>query len=168
MNALAGRLDVGFKKARRFVRAEVAEVRLHGESAVLALPRSFMNSVGQVVAPLARYYRVEPHRLLVVHDDIDLPFGKLKAQVGRGPGGHNGVASIITSLRTKDFWRLKVGVGRPPGRQDPADYVLRKFASGERPDMDLTVQYAADVVEAFVTEGGEAARQKAGEIGSGR
>jgi PTH1 family peptidyl-tRNA hydrolase len=154
------------KKARRFIKADVAEIHLGGMPAVVAVPRTFMNNAGQAIAPLARYYNVDPEGLLVVHDDIDLPFGKLRAQVGRGPGGHNGVASVIQSLRSKDFWRLKVGVGRPPGRQDPADYVLKRFGAKERPEMDLTVQYAADVAEIFVTDGGEAARRRAGEIGT--
>lgn len=142
-------------------------MRLDAEPVVLALPRTFMNQAGQAVAPLARYYKVAPDHLLVVHDDIDLPFGKLRAHPGRGAGGHNGVASLIRSLGTNDFWRLKIGVGRPPGRMDPADYVLRRFAAKERPEIDLTVQYAADVIEVFAADGGEAARQRAGELGAG-
>jgi PTH1 family peptidyl-tRNA hydrolase len=164
---LAERTNAKLKRARRFIRAEVAEVRLGDERAVLAQSRTFMNNVGQAVAPLSDYYDVEPDRLLVVHDDIDLPFGKLRAQVGRGPGGHNGVSSIVQSIGSREFWRLKIGVGRPPGRQDPADYVLKRFAARERPEVDLTVQYAADVVEVFVADGGDAARQRAGEIGAG-
>ncbi len=163
---LAARTGVTLKRARRFIRADVGEVRLGDASVVLALPGTFMNSAGQVVAPLARYYHVDPERLFVVHDDIDLPFGKLRSQGGRGSGGHNGVASVVRSMGTREFWRLKIGVGRPPGRQDPADYVLKRFSKKERPEMDLVVQYAADVVEAFVTEGGEAARQRAGEMGT--
>lgn len=158
---------MGFKRARRFIKAEVAEVRLGDQSVVLALPRTFMNQAGHAVAPLARYYKVSPGRLLLVHDDIDLPFGKLRAHLGRGAGGHNGVASIIRSLGTKEFWRLKIGVGRPPGRMDPAEYVLRRFTAAERPEVDLTVQYAADVVEVFADEGGEAAGRHAGELGAG-
>ena len=127
-----------------------------------------MNHAGQAVAPLARYYRTDGDRLLVIHDDIDLPFAKLRVQASGGAGGHNGVRSVASSLGSPDFWRLKVGVGRPPGRQEPADYVLRRFASKERPEVDLLVQYAADVAELFVSDGGPAARQRAGEVGSGR
>lgn len=163
---LAGRSRATLKKAKRFIRAEVAEVRLGSASVVLALPRTFMNTVGQAVAPLARYYHVDPDRILVIHDDIDLPFGRLRAQVGRGPGGHNGVASIVRSLGTRDFWRLKIGVGRPPGQQDPADYVLKRFTKKERPEVDLIVQYCADIAEVFAGEGGDAAIQQAGEMGS--
>ncbi len=126
-----------------------------------------MNHAGQAVAPLARYYRVDLDRLLVVHDDIDLPFAKLRVQEAGGAGGHNGVTSVANSLGSKVFWRLKVGVGRPPGRQDPADFVLRTFAKRERAEVDLLVQYAADVAELFATDGGPAARQRAGEVGSG-
>lgn len=162
---MVGRSGLSLKRARRFIRADVAEVRLADRPAILAMPRTFMNSAGQAVAPLARYYRIDPARLLIIHDDIDLPFGKLRAQFNRGPGGHNGVASVVTSVGTRDFWRLKVGVGRPPGRQSPADYVLKRFPSKERTEMDLTVQLAADVVEVFAVEGGEAARQRAGEMG---
>ncbi len=163
---LAARTGVTLKRARRFIRADVGEVRLGETPVILALPRTFMNSAGQVVAPLARYYHVDPEWLFVVHDDIDLPFGKLRPQGGRGSGGHKGVASVVRSMGTREFWRLKIGVGRPPGHQDPADYVLKRFSKKERPEMDLVVQYAADVVEAFVTEGGEAARQRAGEMGT--
>jgi PTH1 family peptidyl-tRNA hydrolase len=165
VSALADRLGLTLSKAKRFIRADVAETRIGGRAAVIAEPRTFMNNAGQAVAPLARYYKVGIDDLLVIHDDIDLPFGKMRAQVGRGPGGHNGVSSVARSLGSRDFWRLKLGVGRPPGRQDPADFVLRRFKTKERADVDLMVQYAADLVEVFVTEGGPAARQRAGEVG---
>lgn len=162
---LASRLGSSFKKARRFIRAEVAEVRIGERPVVLALPRAFMNEAGTAVAPLCRYYAIPPQRLLVVHDDIDLPFAKLRIQEGRSPGGHNGVASVVQSLKTREFWRLKLGVGRPPGRQDPAEYVLRRFSGAQREEVDLMIQYGADLIELFATEGGEAARQRAGELG---
>lgn len=162
---VAARLQLPLKRAKRFVRADVAEGRIEGRPVVLGIPRTFMNNAGQAVAPLARYYSVEPPDVLVVHDDIDLPFAKLRVQVGRGAGGHNGVASVAQSLGSKDFWRLKIGVGRPPGRQDPAEFVLKRFAARERPEIDLAVQYAADVVELFAARGGEEARQRAGELG---
>lgn len=123
-----------------------------------------MNESGQAVAPLARYFSTMPERLLVVHDDIDLPFAKLRVQEGRSAGGNNGIKSTIGSLGTQDFWRLKCGVGRPPGRQNPADFVLKPFSRKEREEIDLVVQLAADVVETFVTDGGDAARQQAGEL----
>ena len=164
VEVLASRHGASFKKARRFIRAQVAEVRIDGVATVLALPTTFMNEAGQAVAPLTRYYGTEPDRLLVVHDDIDLPFAKLRVSHDRGPGGNNGVKSIIRSLGSQEFWRLKCGVGRPPGRMDPAAFVLKGFAAKERPEIDVSIQLAADVAERFVTNGGDAARQLAGEL----
>lgn len=152
------------KRARQGIRAEVAEINLEGNRAVLALPTTSMNESGQSVAPLVRYFGVDGDRLLVVHDDIDVPFAKLKVQWSRGHGGNNGVRSTIGSLKTNDFWRLKIGVGRPHGRMDPADFVLSRFRGDEREDADVAVYRAADVIERFVTSGGEAARQFAGEL----
>ena len=164
--AFGDRHGASFKKARRFISADVAEMTLpDGDRVVAAIPTTFMNESGNAVAPLARYYKVDDGAdILVVHDDIDLPFAKLKVQQGGGAGGNNGVKSVARSLRTPDFWRLKVGVGRPPGRMDPADFVLRPFAASERDDIDLAVQYAVDLVGLYVAEGGDAARQRAGEI----
>lgn len=162
MTTLAVRHGATFKKAPR-IRAEIAELNLSGARAVLARPNVFMNESGQAVAPLLNYFGMELDRLLIVHDDIDLPFGKLRLQEGRGSGGNNGAQSVIKSLGSSDFWRLKVGVGRPPGRQDPADYVLQRFPTKDRIEIDVSVQIAADIVELFVAEGGETARQRAGE-----
>lgn len=133
-----------------------------GNRAMLALPMTFMNESGRPVHSLVKYFK--PERLLVVHDDIDLPFGKLRLHEGRGAGGHNGVASIQRTLGDTGFWRLKIGVGRPPGRMDPADFVLRRFTKQEQPDIDLVVVEAADVVRSFAEDGAESARQMAGEV----
>lgn len=123
-----------------------------------------MNESGQAVAPLLRYYKVAPENMLVIHDDIDLPFAKLRVQFDSSSGGNNGVESIIGSVRSREFWRLKCGVGRPPGRMDPADFVLRKFAVAEREEAELMKHRAGELVELFVASGGEAARQRAGEL----
>jgi PTH1 family peptidyl-tRNA hydrolase len=155
------------RRAKRTIRADVAELHIEGSRAVLAVPRAYMNESGQVVAPLMRYYGAAPEDLLVVHDDIDLPFAKLRVAIGRGAGGHNGVRSIIGSLGGAAFWRLKVGVGRPPRNQDPADFVLRRFGKVEQPRVDEVVGRAAGIVERFVAEGGEVARQVAGESNTG-
>lgn len=152
-----------FKKARRGIRAEVADVALEGGAAVLVLSTTFMNESGHAVAPLARYFGVPPERIVLVHDDIDLPFGKLRFHFGRGAGGHNGVTSVVRSLGTAELWRLKFGVGRPPGRMDPAAFVLRHFSAAERSDVDLLVVEAAEVVRTFASQGGDAAVQHAGE-----
>lgn len=141
----------------------VSAVRLEGRTAHLALPMTFMNESGQAVAPLAAYYGIEPESIILVHDDIDLPFSKLRLAFSRGAGGHNGVSSVVRSLSSDAVWRLKLGVGRPPGRQDPADFVLRRFSKAERPDVDLMIVEAADVVRSFAADGGEAARQAAGD-----
>ncbi len=161
---LAERHGGKWRKARLGVRAEVAEVRLGGGKVPLARNRTFMNDSGQAIAPLLRYYRTPPADVLVVHDDIDLPFGKLRVQENGGTGGHNGVTSLVKSFGTKDFWRLKFGVGRPPGRMDPADFVLKRFTSAERPEVEVLLQLAADLVELYLADGPEEARQKAGEL----
>jgi PTH1 family peptidyl-tRNA hydrolase len=102
-----------------------------------------------------------------VHDDIDLPFAKMRLQFDRGSGGNNGARSIIAALHTREFWRLKCGVGRPPGRMDPAAFVLRRFTAKEQPEVDLMVQLGADIVERFVAAGGEAAQQLTGSPSNG-
>ncbi len=123
-----------------------------------------MNESGRPVGKLVRYYKVDPDDVIVIHDDIDLPFGKLRVQSSRGAGGHNGVASVAQALGTAAFWRLKFGVGRPPGRMDPADFVLRRFSKTEQSDVDLMVVAAAEVLDTFVTGGGDAASQHAGDV----
>lgn len=160
--ALASRWGASFKRARRTVRAEVADARIDGVRAVLALPTTFMNESGRAVAPLLRYFDAELFHLLVVHDDIDLPFAKLRLQFNRGSGGNNGARSVIQFLGNQEFWRLKCGVGRPPGRMDPADFVLRRFTAKEQPEIDLLIEQAADVVERFITHGGPEAQQLTG------
>jgi PTH1 family peptidyl-tRNA hydrolase len=152
-----------FRRGPRRTMAEVAEVVVGGRPAVLALPMTFMNESGGPVAGLIGYYRIDPTDLVLVHDDIDLPFGKLRFHFGRGSGGHNGVGSVMRSIGSREVWRLKIGVGRPPGRMDPADFVLRRFTAAERPDVDLMVVEAADTVQRFAEAGGEAAREFAGE-----
>jgi PTH1 family peptidyl-tRNA hydrolase len=139
-------------------------VNIDDHRSVVALPTTFMNESGQAVSPLMRYYGVELDQLLVVHDDIDVPFGKLKMQWARGHGGNNGVRSVAGSLKSPDFWRLKIGVGRPPGRMEPADFVLSRFSRSEEPEVDVSVYRAADVIERFIVHGGEDARQFTGEL----
>jgi PTH1 family peptidyl-tRNA hydrolase len=114
-----------------------------------------MNTCGPAVISVLRYYKAGPENLLVVHDDIDLPFARLRLQYARGTGGHNGVKSIVQSLGNNEFHRLKIGVGRPPGRMDPAAYVLRPFAKSEREEVDFLVRDAADVVERWIDDPSE-------------
>lgn len=129
--------------------AELAEGRLGRKRVVLAKPIRFMNESGEAVRALVDYFKSD--RLLVVHDDIDLALGRLRLQVGGGSGGHNGVKAIIAVLGA-GFPRLKVGVGRPPGSQDPADFVLERFSKSERSEVDLLVPDGAEVVERWLTD----------------
>ena len=120
---------------------------------VLVEPLSFMNESGGPVKALMGFYGVEPDRLVVVHDELDIPFGAIRVKLGGGDNGHNGLKSIRRALGTGDFYRVRVGIDRPPGRQDPADYVLKPFGSTERKELPEVVQRAADAVECLVTEG---------------
>ena len=155
---VAERMTETFRSAPRGIPAEIAEGRL-GETPVrLAVPTTFMNESGQAVGPLLRYF--SPESFIVAHDDIDLAFGTMRVHHGRGSGGHNGIKSIVDTAGGSEFWRLRIGVGRPPGRMDPADFVLQPFSSNE--ESDILIQEAADVLEAFVIGGEETARQAAG------
>ncbi|UQX89347.1 aminoacyl-tRNA hydrolase [Jatrophihabitans telluris] len=138
--------------------ADVLEGRLEGIAVVLAKPKSFMNVSGGPVKALAQFYKIEPDHIVVVHDELDLPFAGLRLKSGGGEGGHNGLKSTTASLGTRDYARVRFGIGRPPGRQDPAEFVLREFAAAERKDLDFLVDRAADAVEAILTGGVEAAQ----------
>lgn len=139
-------------------RAEVVETRLDGVPAVLARPQSYMNESGGPVASIARFYKVPLERVVIVHDDLDLPFGALRLKRGGGDGGHNGLRSITASLGSREYLRVRLGIGRPPGRQDPADYVLRPFSTAERKELGYHVDRAADAVESLLRHGLEAAQ----------
>lgn len=138
--------------------ADVLEGRLAGRRAVLAKPKSFMNASGGPVAGLVRFFGVPPSAIIVVHDELDVPFDAVRLKLGGGDNGHNGLRSITKSLGTKDYLRVRVGIGRPPGRMDPADFVLRDFSSVERKELPFVVDRAADATEALLTSGLEAAQ----------
>lgn len=129
------------------VRAQMTQVGSGDSRLLYAVPMTYMNESGRAVRALLDYFGLSPQSILVVHDDIDLPFGRLRLQVGGGTGGNNGVRSIETALGTRDFSRLKIGVGRPPGQMDPADFVLRPFTKAERSEVELMIEDAADVIE---------------------
>lgn len=133
--------------------ADVLEGRLAGRRTVLARPRCFMNLSGGPVAGLARFFKVPPTDVVVVHDDLDLDHGVIRLKRGGGEGGHNGLRSISSSLGSRDYLRVRFGIGRPPGRMDPADYVLRDFSSIERRELDLLVDRCADAVEQLLSQG---------------
>ncbi|GAA0258379.1 aminoacyl-tRNA hydrolase [Cryptosporangium japonicum] len=141
---------IGGRFAKHKSRADVVEGRLNGHRVVLAKPLSYMNESGGPVAGLRSYYRVPPEQTIVVHDELDIPFDSVRLKRGGGDNGHNGLRSISNSLGTKDYLRVRVGIGRPPGRQDPADFVLRDFSSTERKDLPLLVDTAADAAEALL------------------
>ncbi|MBT0992907.1 aminoacyl-tRNA hydrolase [Cellulomonas sp. DKR-3] len=147
--------------------AAVAEARLGvlpggapGPRVVLAKPTTYMNVSGGPVAALARYYDVGPERVVMVHDELDIPFADVRLKRGGGEGGHNGLRDTTKALGTKDYVRVRVGIGRPPGRQDPADFVLKDFAKPELKELPWLLDHAADAVEAVVLEGLEAAQQR--------
>jgi PTH1 family peptidyl-tRNA hydrolase len=150
----------GGRFAKHKSNADVLEGRLAGRRAVFAVPRTFMNVSGGPVAGLLRYYGVEPADLVVVHDDLDLGFGVVRLKQGGGEGGHNGLRSISGSIGTKDYLRVRFGIGRPPGRQDPADFVLKRFSGAERKELEFAVDLAADAAEALLRDGLEPAQNR--------
>lgn len=156
VDALAQRRGERWKAHK--AHAEVAETRLGGAPVVLAKPRSFMNLSGGPVVGLSRFYKVPVERVLVVHDELDIAFGALKLKRGGGAGGHNGLRSVTSSLSGPDYLRVRVGIGRPPGRMDAATYVLRDFSAAERRELGVVVERAADAVETVVAEGLEKAQ----------
>lgn len=142
------------------VRLGVADSGVPGPKGIVAQPTAFMNACGGPVKALLRYYSVPAHQLIVVHDDLDLPFGRIRIKSGGGEGGHNGLRSITQACGTRDYVRVRVGVGRPPGRMDPADYVLRDFPFSERAEVELMVGAAADAVELIANRGVVLAQQQ--------
>jgi peptidyl-tRNA hydrolase, PTH1 family len=160
-DVLAGRIGGRFSKHK--ARADVVEGRLGPPPAprvVLAEPRTYMNESGGPVAGLCGFYKIPVQQLVVVHDELDLPYGALRLKRGGGDNGHNGLRSITRSLGNRDYLRVRFGIGRPPGRMDPADYVLRDFTAAERKDLDFHVDRAADAVEALVRDGLEPAQNR--------
>jgi PTH1 family peptidyl-tRNA hydrolase len=133
--------------------ADLLEARLAGRRAIMARPRSFMNISGPAVAGTARYFKIPATDVVVIHDDLDLDYGVLKLKRGGGEGGHNGLRSISACLGSKDYLRVRFGIGRPPGRMDPADFVLRDFSPVQRRELDLLVDRCADAVEQLIVQG---------------
>ncbi|WP_309135061.1 aminoacyl-tRNA hydrolase [Cellulomonas sp.] len=173
LDELARRVGASFGAGRsggllsRRPQAAVAEARLGvlpggapGPRVVLAKPTTYMNTSGGPVSALVKYYDVPLERVVLVHDELDIPFADVRLKRGGGEGGHNGLRDTTKALGTKDYLRVRVGVGRPPGRMDPADFVLRDFAKAELKDLPWLVDRAADAVEAVVLEGLEPAQQR--------
>ena len=163
-DVLAQRMGSPFR-AHKSGRADVVEGRLGPVGAetprvVLARPRSYMNESGGAVSTLAKFYKVPPERIIAVHDELDIPYGALRIKLGGGDNGHNGLRSMRSSLGTGDFYRVRVGIGRPPGRQDPADFVLSNYSATERKELEINVVEAADAVESLVADGLEKTQQR--------
>ncbi len=160
VDELAARRDASFKAHRGNARVAETWLRPGAARLVLAKPNSFMNLSGGPVASLAAYYGVAPDRIVIVHDELDIPFDTVKLKTGGGHGGHNGVRDVAKALGTADFLRVRVGIGRPPGRQDAADWVLQNWSSTERSALPSLVADAADAVQQLVEEGLVAAQQR--------
>jgi PTH1 family peptidyl-tRNA hydrolase len=156
---LARRHGARLRKVR-FVPCDAAEVRVDGETLLLARAHAFMNESGPAYASLAAKRGVPPERVIAVHDELDLPFGALRVKRGGSTAGHHGLDSLVAALRTSDFHRVRVGIGRPPGRQDPVDFVLQPFSKREEGDAALLVADAADAVMALVRDGLAAAQDR--------
>ena len=152
---LVDRLTVRFNAhmSRLQAKALVASLTYEGKKLILAKPQTYMNLSGQSIQGLARFYKIPLENMIVAHDDLDLPFGTIRIRPGGGPGGQKGIASTIERLGSKDFPRLRIGIGRPPGRMDPADYVLHDFARADLPLLSEILDRAVDAVLTFVDEG---------------
>lgn len=158
-DVLAARIGAKFSSHKKS-NSDIVQARLADRSVIVAKPRTFMNLSGQPVAGLGRFFSVESSNIVVVHDELDIDFGAIRLKLGGGEGGHNGLRSISQHLSTKDYLRVRVGVGRPPGRMDPASYVLKPFSSAERKDLGVIVEEAADAAELLLRVGLEAAQNQ--------
>src|SRR5207302_4301708 len=148
---LADRVGGNYKAHK--ARADVVETRFDGDRVVLAKPRSYMNESGGPAVALRDFFKVPVERLIVVHDELDLPFGAVRLKLGGGDNGHNGLRSVTARLGTREYYRARIGIGRPPGRMDPAAFVLRDFSAAERKELPLVLERAADAVEMLLAEG---------------
>lgn len=160
VDELASRIGASFKTHKTPSRVAEGFLRPGGPKLVLAKSNGFMNTSGGPVSALLKFYGLEPDRLIVVHDELDIPFDTVRLKAGGGHGGHNGLRDILKATGNADFTRVRVGVGRPPGRQDAADYVLKDFSGTERATLANLVSDAADAVEAIADVGLVAAQQK--------
>lgn len=158
-DVLAARIGVPFKVHKKSG-AEVATGRLGGRSVVLAKPRCYMNESGRQIGPLAKFYSIAPGDVIVIHDELDIDFSKVRLKLGGGEGGHNGLRSVANALGSKDFQRVRIGIGRPPGRKDPAAFVLEPFSSTERTEVPTLCELAADATEMLLEVGLEPAQNQ--------
>lgn len=157
VDILADRIGSGFKVHKRSG-AEATTGRLGGRSVVLAKPRVYMNESGRQVGPLANFYSVAPADVIILHDELDIDFGRIRLKFGGGAAGHNGLRSVSSALGTNDFQRVRIGVGRPPGRKSGAAFVLENFSATERPEVPTICEQAADATEMLIELGLEPAQ----------
>ncbi|WP_336651451.1 MULTISPECIES: aminoacyl-tRNA hydrolase [unclassified Leucobacter] len=160
LDVLAERIGGRFSPHRTGSRVAEGRIRPGGPKLILAKSNGYMNTSGGPVSGLAKYFSVPAERIIVIHDELDVPFDAIKLKLGGGHGGHNGLRDIAKALGTPEFLRVRVGIGRPPGQQDAADFVLRPFSSAERPTLAVLLEDAADAAEALVDEGLLAAQQR--------
>jgi peptidyl-tRNA hydrolase, PTH1 family len=158
VDVLAGEAGSAFKRDRS--RAMAATGRLAGVPITLAKPLSYMNNSGGAVAALRSFYKLPPERIVVMHDELDLPFGSVRLKLGGGDNGHNGLRSVTAALGTRDYHRVRIGIGRPPGRMDPADFVLRNFSAAERKDLPEILGRSADAAQTLLRLGLAAAQNE--------
>ena len=161
---LARRLGAGFRR-HKSGRSDVVEGRLGGSvtpgpKVVLVRAHTYMNETGGPVSSLAKFYKVDPDHIIAIHDELDIAFGTLRVKLGGGDNGHNGLKSMRASLGTGDFYRVRAGIGRPPGRQDPSDFVLSNYSSAERKELPFQIDTAADSVESLIRDGLEVTQQR--------
>lgn len=160
LDVLAGRIGGTFSAHRTGSRVAEGRVRPGGPKLVLAKSNGYMNTSGGPTSALAKYFGVPAERVIVLHDELDLPFDTVKLKQGGGHGGHNGLRDIAKALATPEFLRVRIGIGRPPGQQDPADFVLKPFGTSERANLGVLLEDAADAAEALIDEGLLAAQQR--------
>lgn len=158
IDRLSVRLNARMSRVQ--AKALVGSVNHEGNKIILAKPQTYMNLSGQSIQGLARFYKLPLENMIVAHDDLDLPFGTIRIRPGGGPGGQRGIASTIERLGTKDFRRLRIGIGRPPGRMDPAAYVLQDFAKADQNLLSEILDHAANATLTFIAEGLDAAMNK--------
>jgi peptidyl-tRNA hydrolase, PTH1 family len=157
-DVLAARAGARFRASK--FRAMAADGRLAGRSVTIIKPLTFMNESGSPVAGVTGFYRLAPEQVVVIHDELDLPFGSIRLKRGGGDNGHNGLRSVTAHLGTREYYRVRIGIGRPPGRMDPAAYVLRDFSAAERKELPFLLDRAADAVEALLGDGLAAAQNE--------
>jgi len=159
VHLLAQRIDASFKAGKS--NAKVAEATLADKRCVLAFPLTYMNESGQAVSALTRRYGIDdPAQIIVVHDELDLPPAQVRVKVGGGLAGNNGLRSITQHLKTQDYVRVRIGIGKPPSKERGAKHVLSKMTKAERDEFDVAIQLAADAVEIVVAEGPDAAMRQ--------